>query len=143
MIRPYQTRDQDELIDVWFRASLLAHPFLSEDFLHAERTQIAKHWLPMAETTVFESDGKVVGFLALISNEVGGLFVDPDRQRQGIGHALMDVARESRPYLELNVFEANPIGRSFYAAYGFDEVERQISEATGHAELRLRLEKNT
>ena len=143
MIRPFESKDQEELIDVWFRASLVAHPFLAKDFLEIERIQIAEHWLPLAETTVFEAEGRVVGFVALVGNEVGGLFVDPEHQRQGIGHALMDSARKSRPYLELNVFEANPIGRSFYAAYGFEEVARQISEATGLPELRLRLEKKT
>lgn len=140
MIRPYASEDQDQLIEVWYRASLIAHPFLSEDFLHAERTQIAEHWIPLAETTVFESDGMVVGFVALIGNEVGGLFVDPRHQRQGIGHALLDVARATRPYLELEVFEANPIGRSFYSAYGFEQIGQSIEQTSGEPQLRLRLE---
>lgn len=141
MIRPYEPNDQDQLIEVWDRASRVAHPFLSEDFLQTERAQIAEHWLPLAETTVFELNKKVVGFVALVGNEVGGLFVDPDHQRQGIGRALMDTARHARPYLELNVFEANPIGRSFYAACGFEEVGRAIEKASGQPEIRLRLGK--
>ena len=137
--RPFAPADLDALIDVWYRASLIAHPFLSEEFLAAERREIADTWMPMAETTVYELDGRVVGFIALIKNEVGAIFVEPDLQGRGIGRALMDTAAASRPYLELNVFEANSIGRHFYRAYGFELVDGQTSEATGHLELRLRL----
>ncbi len=139
MIRAFGEGDLKELLDVWYRASLIAHSFLSHDFLAAERREIADVWIPMAETMIYEADGRVVGFLALIDNEVGGVFVDPDYQRRGIGRSLMDRARESRPYLELNVFEANAIGRRFYDAYGFDLVDRHIHEASGQPELHLRL----
>ena len=139
MIRPYVDGDLDELLDVWYRASLIAHSFLSEEFFETERRQIVEQWLPMAETMVYETEGGVVGFLALIGNEVGAIFVDPDYQGRGIGRALMDRARDSRPFLELNVLEANTVGRGFYDAYGFGFVDRHVSEATGQPELRLRL----
>ena len=138
-IRPYTDEDLEELLDVWYRASLVAHPFLSEAFLTTERREISGRWLPMAETTVFDVDGHVVGFIALIGNEVGAIFVDPDHQSMGVGRALMNHARESRPFLELNVFEANAIGRRFYDTYGFEFVDRHIHEASGETELRLRL----
>jgi putative acetyltransferase len=141
MIRPYTPADLGDLLDVWYRASLTAHAFLTEAFLATERRQIAEHWLAMAETMVCESDGRVVGFLSLIGNEVGGIFVDSDHQGRGIGRALMDRARDSRPYLELDVFEANAIGRRFYDAYGFEFVGRHIHQASGQPQLRLRLEK--
>lgn len=140
MIRPYADHDLGELLDVWYRASLIAHSFLSDEFFDTERRLIAESWLPMAETTVYETDGRVVGFLSLIGNEVGAIFVDPDRQGGGIGRALMDHARDSRPYLELNVFEANSAGRRFYAAYGFEFVDRHTNVDTGQAELRLRFD---
>ncbi len=138
-VRPYIDEDLEELLDVWYRASLMAHPFLSEKFFENERREIAEQWLPIAETMVYETGGRVVGFVALIGNEVGAIFVDPDCQGRGIGRALMDAARASRPFLELDVFEANSIGRRFYAAYGFVFVSRHMNEAVGHPELRLRL----
>jgi len=141
MIRPYRDDDLGELLDAWYRASLVAHPFLSEEFFESERGLIAERWLPIAETTVYETGGLVVGFLSLIGNEVGGIFVDPEYQGRGIGRALMDGARDSRPLLELSVFEANSVGRRFYEAYGFEFVERNVNQATGHPELRLRLGK--
>jgi putative acetyltransferase len=93
----------------------------------------------LAETTVYEQEGCVVGFVALIGNEVGAIFVNPDAQGRGIGRALMDAARRSRSYLELDVFEANSVGRYFDDVYGFEFVDRHMNEAAGHPELRLRL----
>ncbi|MFQ5947756.1 MAG: GNAT family N-acetyltransferase [Acidimicrobiia bacterium] len=140
MIRSYANEDLHELLDVWYQASLVAHSFLSEEFFATERQQIAEHWLPVAETMVYETDGRVVGFLALVGNEVGAIFVHPEYQGSGIGRALMDHARASRPFLELDVFEANAIGRRFYDAYGFRLVDRHVHEATGQTQLRLRLD---
>lgn len=138
-IRDYADWDLEELLDVWYRASLGAHAFLPEEFFAAERRAIVEQWLPMAETLVYESDGVVVGFLALIGNEVGAIFVDPDHQGRGVGRALMDHARSTRPFLELSVFEANHLGRRFYEKYGFEHVATQTNAATGETELRLRL----
>lgn len=140
-IRPYTDDDQEELLDVWYRASLIAHSFLSEEFFETERHEIAEQWLPAAETMVYEIEGRVVGFVALIGNELGAIFVDPNSQGRGIGRALMDAARASRPFLELDVFEANSIGRRFYDAYGFEFVDRHMNETVGLPELRLRLER--
>ena len=75
----------------------------------------------------------------MLGNEVGGLFVAPGSHREGIGRALMDHARASRDYLELDVFEANDIGRAFYDAYGFKLVGERLEEETGFRILRLRL----
>jgi putative acetyltransferase len=138
-IRPYAVADLEELLDVWYRASLVAHSFLPEEFFAAERRAIAEQWLPMAETVVYESDGGVVGFLSLIGNEVGAVFVDPDYQGRGFGRALMDWAQHARPWLELSVFEANSTGRGFYEHYGFEYVGETLNEPTGHRELRLGL----
>ena len=142
MIRDYADDDLNQVLDVWYRASLMAHSFLSEEFFENERRQIAEEWLPLAETVVYQTDRSVVGFLALIGNEVGGIFVDPDYQGRGIGRALMDHARNSHPVLELDVFEANTVGRRFYDAYGFVVVGRHTNEVAGEPELRLRFGTN-
>ena len=139
MIRAFDELDIEGILGVWYRASLVAHPFLSEDALERERDEIVEWWLPASETFVYEMDGRVIGFLSLIGNEVGAIFVDPDLHGRGVGRALMDEARSRRPYLELGVFEANHVGRRFYERYGFRLIERRIEEATGEPELRLRL----
>ncbi len=140
MIRKYDAHDLAELLDVWYDASQIAHPFLTRDFLDRERRNVIQEYLPIAETWVFEEEARVVGFIALIRNEVGGIFVTPSRHGQGIGRALMDHARASRNHLDVEVFEANQIGRAFYDAYGFEVIRAGVHKETGEPVLRLRLD---
>lgn len=139
MIRAYEEKDLSQLLEAWYSASKVAHPFLDEDFFDQERRDIATRHLPNAETWVFERDGLVVGFIALIGNEVGGIFVDARFHGQGIGRALMDHARRSRDVLELDVFKDNLVGRRFYEKYGFRQVGEHLHPETGFMQLRLRL----
>ena len=140
MIRAYRDNDLDELLEVWYRASLVAHPFLSTGFLARERENIPRVYLPAAETYVYEEEGRVVGFIALLGDEVGAIFVDPALHGRGIGRALMDHARSLRDRLELDVFKDNAIGRRFYDRYGFQIVEERKHQETGQWLLRLALE---
>lgn len=117
----------------------MAHPFLSQEFLEQERRNIPDVYLPKAETFVWESGGRVVGFLSLLGNEVGAVFVDPTFHRYGIGRALIDRARDLRGELEVEVFEKNLLGRAFYEKIGFVLRHRKVHEPTGFEVLRLRL----
>jgi putative acetyltransferase len=137
MIREYRSDDLDALLTVWAAASAVAHPFLSGEFLSAERRNIADLYLPVAETWVWEVAGHVQGFIALMGHEVGGLFVHPELHGRGVGRALMDHARGLHGELEVEVFKDNALGRAFYAAYGFVEVREGVHEDTGLGVLRL------
>lgn len=142
MIREYKSTDLEDLLITWAAASAVAHPFLSQEFLERERDDIANVYLPQAETWVWEADGRVVGFVSLLGNEVGGIFVDPRFHGIGIGRALMDRAWVLRGELEVEVFKANAMGRGFYAHYGFELVQEKIHEPTGLEVMRLRLVAN-
>ena len=143
MIRKYAPKDKDALLDVWYESAQVAHPFWAPEMFAHERQAIAEQFLPIAETYVYERTDKVVGFVSLMGNEVGGLFVTPRCHREGIGRALMDWARASRDHLELEVFEANLIGRAFYDRYGFGVIRERVDEATGLRVLRMRLPPNS
>ena len=139
MIRQYRDQDLDDLLAAWAAASEIAHPFLTQDFIALERENIPNLYLPNAETWVFEDEGRVVGFVALLGIEVGAIFVHPSHQRRGVGRQLMDKAKELRGELVVEVFKANSIGRAFYAKYGFEIVAKKFHEQTGFDLLRLRL----
>lgn len=140
MIRPYRESDLSELLDVWYRATKVAHTFLTDEFLEGERTAIADQYLPLAETWVYSFGGKVIGFVALIGDEIGGLFVDPAHHGHGFGRALVDYALDLRGRLEVDVFKENVVGRRFYDRYGFTIVSERVHDQTGHDLLRMRLE---
>jgi len=137
VIRKYRTTDCEAIIEIWYAASLVATPFLSDEFLEEERKNIRTIWLPKAENWVYEADGDLAGFLSLIENEVGAIFVHPDSQGHGIGGRLMDHAVSLRDSLYLDVFEKNRIGRRFYERYGFQFEHKHVHEQTGHIQLRL------
>ncbi len=67
------------------------------------------------------------------------MFVDPRFQRSGIGWALLDHARGLRGELEVEVFTDNPVGRAFYAKYGFEPMLQRVHEPTGLQIVRLRM----
>ena len=127
---------------MWAQASTLAHPFLSEEFLELERHNIPNVYLPKAETWVWVADGRVVGFISLLGNEVGAIFVDPAFHRSGIGRTLMDRAQALRGDLEVEVFESNLVGRAFYARLGFETMHHKVHDQTGFQVMRLRLAAN-
>ena len=139
MIRKYEEKDLEDLLEAWYTASQVAHPFLSEDFFEQERKNIAEIHIPNVETWVYEKDNKVIGFISLMESEVGAIFVDPDFHGMGIGRALMEHAKSVRAFLELDVFEDNKIGRGFYDKCGFIKVSEHLHEETGFMQLRLKL----
>ena len=137
MIRPYEPEDTDPLIDAWHAASLVAHPFLSAEIMAQEKLNIRNIYLPNVETWILEENSRLCGFLSLIENEVGAIFVHPAHQGKGFGKALMDKAVELRGSLFLDVFKENSIGRAFYDRYGFRTAREHIHEQTGNALLRM------
>ena len=142
MIRSYQNSDLDQLLDVWERASRLAHPFLEEAFMQESRQKIVEVYVPITKTWVWAEDGRVIGFISMLDNEVGGLFVDPEAHGRGIGTALLDHVKPMHSTLRLEVFKSNIKSRGFYAHYGFTLVEEAIHEETGFPILKLRYEIN-
>ena len=137
-IRQYKTSDLEAVLSSWESATRLAHPFMTDDFLAQERKNVAEIYMPNTDTWVAELDGNVVGFVALMGNEIGAIFLQPNYHGKGIGKALMDKANELHSRLEVEVFKANAIGRKFYSRYGFELLEEKHHKPTGQPLLRLR-----
>jgi putative acetyltransferase len=137
LIRQYNESDLEAVLSSWESATRLAHPFMTDEFLVQERKNTAEIYLPNTNTWVMEINKEVVGFIALMGNEVGAIFLQPEHHGKGAGKALMDKARELRGELEVEVFSANSIGREFYSKYGFEFLEEKLHEPTGQQVLRL------
>jgi GNAT superfamily N-acetyltransferase len=81
--------------------------------------------LPQEEVWVAETDGVVLGFLALHHDEHGDCvsqcYVAPGHWRQGHGSALLEHAKMLRPGgLRLWCFQVNAPARAFYERHGFE-----------------------
>ncbi len=113
------------IASVWLDArgasSAIPAPVHSDDDV---RRWFVEEVLPTQEVWVAEVDGFVVGLLAFDAGWVTQLYVDPTRQRQGLGSALLEQAKQRSPEgLDLWTFETNVASHRFYERHGFVVVE--------------------
>ena len=137
-IRQYEKIDLEAVLSAWESATRLAHPFMTDAFIAQEHENVAELYLPNTDTWVVELSAEVKGFIALMGNEVGAIFLQPECHGRGAGKALMDKAQALHGDLEVEVFKENAIGRTFYARYGFEPLEEKLHEPTGQQVLRLK-----
>jgi putative acetyltransferase len=137
-VRNYQPEDLSNVLSSFETASYIAHPFLSKEFIKQELDNIANLYLPNTDTWVIEKEKNVIGFLSLMGNEIGGLFVKPEFHGIGAGKSLMGKAKELHGDLEVEVFKANHIGRNFYEKCNFALMLEKTHEQTGNELLRLK-----
>jgi len=130
-IRGYRAADMEALSAIWFDASRIAHPFIGETRLREQRILIETVYLPQAETLVAIHRDVQAGFISLMDDFIGGLFVSPHHQGSGIGRALIDRAIESRARLHLEVYTANARACAFYRSLGFVETGRRPIDDQG------------
>jgi len=140
-IRAFEAADTACLSEIWCRASLQAHPFLGRERLREQRGLIEEVYLPQAETWVACLAGRPAGFIGLLDAFIGGLFVDPEQQRGGLGRALVAHALRLKGELSVEVYAANAGARAFYRRLGFEETGRRPEDDNGlpFELVRLRL----
>lgn len=136
-IRQYKTSDLEAVLDSWEDATRLAHRFMTDEFIAKERTNVATVYIPNTDTWVAEIDGDVKGFVALMGDEIGAIFLQPNWHGLRIGKLLMDKAKELHGNLFVEVFKENKIGRNFYLKCGFQCVEEKYHQPTEQILYRL------
>lgn len=141
-IRQYMDSDLNAVLDSWEVATGLAHKFMTDEFIALKRKNVADIYMPNTDTWVAEIDSEVQGFIALMGNEVGAIFLQPNCHGKGVGKKLMDKAQELLGDLEVEVFKENSIGRKFYSQYGFEHLEEKLHEPTGQQVMRLKFKVN-
>ena len=105
MIRLFEFRDLDRIMEIWLEGNLKAHPFIKEEYWR-QNYETVRSVLPNAEVYVFEEDGEVQGFIGMDAEYIAGLFVAEGHRGQRIGHQLiLEVKRKKR--LSLHVYEKN------------------------------------
>lgn len=136
-ITEYRPEYLKGIVSTWESATKIGHPFLSEDFVRAEKKNIPSVYIPNGDTWVAKVEGVVVGFTILHGNEVGALFVRPEFHGHGIAYALVNKAHEMHSVLKVEVFKENAIGTKFYARYGFILVREYLHAGSGMMMLCL------
>jgi putative acetyltransferase len=120
-LRPYDSKDEDALVDVWFegwRSVGLDHPVVTRDDL---ATRVPKEVEGRWTVTVAEQDRRIVGFLALALKErrLDQLFIQPGVQGCGVGGSLFNIAIVQLPEgFWLSTQLGNHRAREFYERRG-------------------------
>jgi ribosomal protein S18 acetylase RimI-like enzyme len=131
-IRPFDAAADTQILSrIWLDASLLVHPFIGTQRLREQQRLIEDTYLPLSETFVAAQAGDPVGFISLLDSFIGGLFVAPAQQGEGIGRRLIAHALDLKGELSLEVYTANEQAMRFYRSLGFLEVSRRSTDDDG------------
>lgn len=137
MIRNYRKTDLEEMVRIWYEASVIAHSFIPASFWALQKSAMKEKYLPLAENFVFQEEGQIVGFISLVGERVCALFVAPGMQGRGIGRALLEHAKTLRGRLSLNVYRENESALRFYEMCGFVAAGEEVDEYTGCMQILM------
>ncbi len=132
-IRDFVDSDFDELVARWHQTNLLSYTYVrmhQEHTLEDARQFFRDSLLSECRVWVAERVSQPMGLLALCDSWIRQLAVFPPFQRQGVGTALLQKAREHSPeQLRLFTFRRNNAARAFYERHGFSAVAFGVSPA--------------
>ena len=138
MIRKFESRDLDAVMQIWLHGNLNAHAFIAASFW-TEHFEMVRDLLPQAELYVHEDAGtrQIDGFMGLTENHIEGIFVAKAARSKGIGKALLEYAKSRKPCLTLSVYQKNQRALAFYRREQFVVQSEEIDEDTNEAEIQM------
>ena len=80
MIRPFTASDMEAVLRIWLDASVRAHDFVPAQFWQEQLPAMRTVYLPFAQVWVYEDAGQVLGFYALVEDQLAAIFVAPQQQ---------------------------------------------------------------
>lgn len=115
MIRKFESRDLDAVMQIWLHGNLDAHAFIPADFW-TDHFEMVRDILPQAELYVHENEAtrQIDGFIGLSESHIEGIFVAKSARSKGIGKALLEYAKSRKPRLTLSVYQKNERAIAFY-----------------------------
>lgn len=136
MIRRLQKADIIIVADIWLDTNIKAHDFISAQYWKSNY-ELVREMLLKAEVYVYESNGKIQGFIGLDGEYIEGIFVCDEFQSHGIGKLLLDFVKEGRTELSLNVYQKNTRALYFYQREEFEIQSEGLDEATGEKDYLM------
>ena len=130
-VRPYRPADLVEVVAMWRASKRAAFPYVEVQQLYTLETDTDYFRDVLAQECdiwLAEADGRIAGLIALRDHLIDQLFVGLDNQRQGVGAALLNKARECSPdHLRAYTFQKNTSARAFFEKNDFEIVRAGIS----------------
>ncbi len=131
MIRSYETKDKKDVLEIWHSGSREAHGFLGEEYL-SEEQEMSEEYLNMAETLVYEENGAVKGFAAVLDKDfLLALYVEPGSRGCGIGTKLISHLMETYKSIDVTEYSENEKALHFFEKCGLHKKCETEDEDTG------------
>lgn len=133
MIQAMQPADLDAVAGIWLDANLQAHHFIPARYWRDHFAPV-KEQLAQAEVYVFAEENEILGFVGLSGDYIAGIFVRSEARSRGVGKELLDFVKQTRPRLNLSVYQKNEGAVRFYRREGFAVQREGVDEPTGERE---------
>ena len=133
VIREYQAEDFDAVTILWRVSREKSLPDFQQRkgyFFYQDRDYFQNHVLMENEIWVATVNDRPVAFMAMNQEFIDQLYIDPNYWRQGIGNALLALARKFSPeHIWLYTLQVNVNARAFYEKNGFVAEKFGVSPA--------------
>lgn len=136
MIRKFQEADTRQVMQIWLKGNIDAHPFIPKEYWESN-FEMVQEQLVQAEVYVFESEKSIQGFIGIADGYIAGIFVDSRYRSCGIGGQLLEYVKQTHDALSLGVYKKNKRAVLFYLREGFSMVSEQTDEDTGEIEYTM------
>ncbi|CAM4192544.1 GNAT family N-acetyltransferase [Paenibacillus tarimensis] len=140
-IVPYREQDHDALVEIWRRAVIHTHTFLTTEDIQFYDEIVRSGALREVEIWVERYKEIPIGFIGLNGTKIEMLFVAPDFHGKGVGTRLFHHVKQLKgEKLQVDVNEQNEGAYLFYKKLGFVQVRRSELDPSGRAHPLLHLE---
>lgn len=136
MIRTFEEKDLDRIMELWLFTNLSAHEFVKSEYWK-NNFYAVKAMMPEAEIYVYEENEEIQGFIGVMDHYIAGIFVSEQYQSKGIGKKLLDYVKDKNNKLSLSVYEKNERAIHFYLREQFTFLKKQIDADTGEMEWEM------
>ena len=136
MIRKFEKKDINAVMEIWKKENIRVHNFIAKDYWK-DNYEYVKDILPKADIYVYILDEKIVGFVGVNNNYIEGIFIDINNQHSGIGTSLLDKIKEKKDNLILNVYKQNKNAIKFYEKNNFIIISENIDKNTNEIEYTM------
>ncbi len=141
-IVPFQEKDHDRLVEIWYQAVCQTHTFLTDEDIQFYRNLVQNGALREVEIWVeLNGDQEPTGFIGLDGTKIEMLFVAPQYHGKGTGSRLIKHAQDLKgSNLQVDVNEQNDGACEFYKRFGFVQTGRSEVDGSGRPFPLLHLE---
>ena len=136
MIRKFETKDTERVMQIWLEVNIETHHFVPNDYWLSQYQSVQEQILE-ADIYVYEQDKEIQGFVGMMDDYLAGIFVDKKCRSMGIGNGLLEYIKKNHPTFSLNVYQKNRRAVDFYLREGLSIVSEGIDEDTGETDYTM------